>query len=79
MKSRGSVKDMEWKIYVKDMRARFSDNEFADPMSELVSLKQLSSIEEYYEEFKALLNLLNLTDDYSLSIFVSNLKPEIAK
>ena len=47
-------------------------------MSELVSLKQSSSIEEYYE-FEALLNLLNLNDEYSLSIIVSNLKPEIAK
>ena len=48
-------------------------------MAKLVSLKQLSFVEEYYEEFEALLNLLQLTDEYSLSVFVSNLKPEIAK
>ena len=65
--------------YIKEMRTRFSDNDFADPMSELVSLKQFFSVEEYYNEFEALLNLLHLTDEYSLSIFVSNLKPEIAK
>ena len=48
-------------------------------MSKLVALKQSSTVEAYYEKFEALLNLLQLTDDYSLSIFVSNLKPEIAK
>ena len=79
MKHRGSVKMVDWEFYVKEMRARFCDNEFADPMSELVSLKQSASVEEYYEEFESLLNLLDLTDDYSLSVFVSNLKPEIAK
>ena len=41
-----------------EMRVRFSENEFVDPMFELVSLKQLTSIEAYYEEFEALLNLL---------------------
>ena len=59
------------------MRARFNDNEFADPMSKLVSLKQINFVEEYYEDFKALLNLLHLLDKYSLGIFVSNLKPDV--
>ena len=51
MKPRGSIKDISWAEYVVDMRARFSDNAFADPMYELVSLKQTALIEEYYEEF----------------------------
>ena len=79
MKQRGSVKLVDWELYIKEMRARFCDNEFADLMSELVSLKQSSSVEEYYEEFKSLLKLLDLTDEYSLSVFVSNLKHKIAK
>ena len=45
----------------------------------MVSLKHFLSVEEYYEEFEGLLNLLHLTDEYSLSIFISNLKPEVAK
>ena len=48
-------------------------------MLELVSLKQLTFVKEYYGEFEALLNLLQLIDEYSLSVSVSNLKPEIAK
>ena len=36
-------------------------------------------VEEYYEKFKGLLNLLQLPDDYSLSIFVSNLTPNLSK
>ena len=66
-------------MYARDMRARFSDTEYIDPMSELVSLKQSKSVEEYYDEFEALLNLLQLSDEYSLSVFVSNLKLEISK
>ena len=48
-------------------------------MSDLVSLKQTLTMDEYYEEFEALLNLLQLSEEYALSIFVSNLKPEISK
>ena len=58
------------------MRARFSDSEFADLLSELVFLKQVSSVEEYYKEFEA---LLNLSDEYSFNIFVSNLKHDISR
>ena len=79
MKAKGSLKEMQWSIYAGNMRARFHDTEFTDPMSELVSLKQTNSVEDYYEEFEALLNLLQLSDDYALSIFVSNLKPDISK
>ena len=48
-------------------------------MSKLVSMEQANTVEEYYEEFEALLNLLNLSDEYSLSIFISNLKHDISR
>ena len=79
MRNKGALKDVDWQLYAKEMRARFANNEYADPMSELVSLKQTTSVEEYYEEFEALLNLLHLPDDYALSIFVSNLKSDLSK
>ena len=79
MKTKGSLKEVKWSVYAQDMRARFSEGEFIDPMSELVSLKQANTVEEYYEEFEALLNLLNLSDEYSLSIFISNLKQDISR
>ena len=61
------------------MRARFHYIEFTDPITDLVCFRQLTTVEEYYEEFEALLNLLQLLKDYALSIFVSNLKSEISK
>ena len=61
------------------MRVRFSDSQFIDPMSGLVSLIQANTIEEYYEEFEALLNLFNLSDEYCLSIFISNIKHDISR
>ena len=61
------------------MCIRFGENEYTDPMLDMVSLKQTSSVEEFYKEFKSLLNLLQLTDEYALNIFLNNLKPEISK
>ena len=45
----------------------------------LLLLKQTATVEDYYDEFESLLNLLQLPDDYALSIFINNLKPEISK
>ena len=78
MKIKGSLKDMKWSTYAINMRSRFNNTEFENPMSKLVSLKQTNSMEDYYEEFKAQLNLLQLSNEYSLSILVSNLKLDIS-
>ena len=48
-------------------------------MFELENLSKTTSVEEYYEQIEALLNLLQLSDDFSLSIFISNLKPDLSK
>ena len=61
------------------MRSRFSDKEFFDLMLELVTLKHIGVVEDFYEEFESLLNLLQLPEDYALNVFISNLKPEISK
>ena len=61
------------------MRIHFSENEFIDPMLEIVSLRQTLTVEDYYKKFESLLNLLQLLDDYALSIFISNLKLDISK
>ena len=39
MRFKGSVTSIEWPKYVLEMRARFHDTDYADPMAELVSLK----------------------------------------
>ena len=45
----------------------------------LVSLKHTNTVEEYYEEFLQILNSLQLHTDYSMSVFISNLKLDISK
>ena len=42
-------------------------------------LKQVNTVEEYYKEFESLLNLLQLPDNYALSVFISNLKSDLSK
>ena len=79
MRNQGSLSEVNWNQYVTKMRDRFSKNEFTNPMLEIISLKQTASVEDYYEEFESLLNLLQLLDDYTLSIFISNLKPNISR
>ena len=79
MKNQGSLMNVTWSQYLLEMRNRFDNNEFIDPMLELVGLKQTHTVEEYYDEFESLLNLLQLPDDYTLSIFISNLKLELSK
>ena len=78
-KINGGLNALQWSDYLAEMRSRFADTEFADPMSDLVSLKHSTIVEEYYEDFLHILNSLQLPIDYSLSIFVSNLQPDIAR
>ena len=70
---------LSWASYLEDMRKRFGKLEFYDPMSDLVSLKQTHTMEEYYENYLSLLNALQLSSEYALSIFISNLKSDLAK
>ena len=61
------------------MHKRFGELEFSDPMSDLVSLKQVNSVEDYYDQFLSFLNALQFSPNYALSIFISNLKPKTTK
>ena len=70
---------MQWLPYIEEMRKRFGDMEFANPMSNIVTLKQSRSVENYYEEFLTLLNSLQLSPAYALRIFIINLHPNLSK
>ena len=48
-------------------------------MSDLITLKHTTTVEVYYEDFLHILNSLQLPSNYSLSIFISNLKSDIVK
>ncbi|OMO60043.1 Retrotransposon gag protein [Corchorus olitorius] len=77
MRGKESLKEVTWPVYVKALRSRFCDNEFSDAFSALVALKQTNTVDEYFEEFESLLSLNDIDDDQALSIFLTNLKPEI--
>ena len=77
-KTNGGLSALSWLSYLDDMRKRFADTKFSDPMSNLVALKQHSSIDDYYDAFLSLLNSLQLSPEYALSIFISNLRLEIS-
>ena len=78
-KTNGGLSVLKWSDYLEDMRRRFADKEYEDPMSELVSLKHTTTVEDFYEDFLYILNSLQLPNDYAMSIFISNLKSDIAK
>ncbi|MBA0597417.1 hypothetical protein Gorai_007223 [Gossypium raimondii] len=53
--------------------------EFEDPMAELESLKQTATMDQYNGDFLGILNELQLSDSYAVSVFIENLKPDVAK
>ena len=48
-----------------------------EPMADLKSLTQTGSLQEYMKEFDILSNKVTLTEEYSLSCFLSGLKDKI--
>ncbi|KAL4376913.1 hypothetical protein GQ457_02G033300 [Hibiscus cannabinus] len=78
-KNHGDLGQLTWGQYLKLLRDRFAPEGFDDPFADLVALRQLDSVEQYYEEFVVLLNQVNLPDDYVLSIFKNHLRLEISQ
>ncbi|KAG8480509.1 hypothetical protein CXB51_024639 [Gossypium anomalum] len=75
----GGLHQLPWEMYARGIRERFGSESFLDPMTELVTLKQQGSVDQFHDGFLSLLNQLNLPETYALSIFISNLKPEIGQ
>ncbi|GJV71901.1 hypothetical protein Tco_1491896 [Tanacetum coccineum] len=51
---------------------------FEDPMVEIKNLKQDGEVKLYQEQFEVLLNRLELTESYLVSLFIGGLKSEIS-
>ncbi|GJZ45547.1 retrotransposon-related protein [Tanacetum coccineum] len=66
-----------WPDYEKEILARFS-NVFEDPMVELKNLKQECEVQVYQDQIEVLLNRLDLTESYAVSLFIGGLKSEIS-
>ncbi|KAL4361032.1 hypothetical protein GQ457_04G005470 [Hibiscus cannabinus] len=77
-KNQGGLNNMEWEEYLTMMKERFAPEGFDDPFAELVALRQVDSVDKYYEDFIHLLNQVQLPDDYVLSMFKNHLRIEIS-
>ena len=77
MKSR-FMRDMpSWEEYVKAIAARFGNTPYDDLIGDLKRLRQKGSVCEYQEQFKELLNRVDLSEEYAVSCFLSGLKDDI--
>ncbi|EEF34791.1 conserved hypothetical protein [Ricinus communis] len=66
-----------WEEYVLALKGRFGEKAYEDPMADLKGLIQTGTLQEYMESFEVLSHKVTLSEDYSLSCFLSGLKEEI--
>lgn len=59
------------------MGARFGKHAFDDHLAELKNLKQTDSLQEYLNAFDKLYPKISVTEEQSLSFFLSNLNDEL--
>ena len=57
----------------------FIISEYPEAIFEVVDLKQIGTVQDYYEELEGFCNLLQLTEEDALQIFINNLNPNISK
>ncbi|PKI34771.1 hypothetical protein CRG98_044838, partial [Punica granatum] len=70
-------KSMGWNEYVAAVVSRFGDTGYEDSMTDLKNLKQLGAVQDYMDEFDALLNKVSITESDALSHFLGGLRTEI--
>ncbi|GKD25937.1 hypothetical protein Tco_1232151 [Tanacetum coccineum] len=63
--------------YGRQVQKRF-DSVFEDPMVELKNLKHVTTVQLYQEQFEALMNKVDLSESYAISLFIGGLKEEIS-
>ncbi|TXG72195.1 hypothetical protein EZV62_000774 [Acer yangbiense] len=66
-----------WEEYVKALNIRFGVNVFEDPMADLMNLKQLGTLQDYMDKFDLALSRVSLTEEYTISCFISGLRVEL--
>ena len=68
---------MSLEDYVQALEGRFGDLSVRDPMTELLTLKQLGTISYFHDQFEFYLGIMDLNVEYHISFFLSGLKPMI--
>ncbi|GJX58414.1 reverse transcriptase [Tanacetum coccineum] len=77
---RKNCENVQWTVYEREVQKRF-DHVFEDPMVELKNLKQVTTVQIvklYQEQFDALMNKVELSEAYAVSLFIGGLKDEIS-
>nr|GEU34745.1 hypothetical protein [Tanacetum cinerariifolium] len=64
-------------VYEREVKNHF-DFVFEDPMVELKILKHVTIVQLYQEKFEALMNMVELSEAYEVSLFIVGLKDEIS-
>ncbi|KAH0709730.1 hypothetical protein KY290_011134 [Solanum tuberosum] len=77
MKTRFSRDISKWEEYVRSLRHKFGTSTYFDPLSELVSLRQTGTVQNFLDQFDKLLNGVDLTEDQAVSCLLAGLKLEI--
>ncbi|GJX25621.1 retrotransposon-related protein [Tanacetum coccineum] len=69
--------NVEWAVYEREVQKCF-DSIFEDPVVELKNLKQVTTVQLYQEQFEALMNKVELSEAYAVSLFIGGLKDDIS-
>ncbi|XP_022026308.1 uncharacterized protein LOC110927012 [Helianthus annuus] len=78
MKStRKQICDVTWDEYTRNASTRFAATLIEDALGALKVLTQTGDLDEYCDKFDLLLNKVTLPDEYTISLFIEGLKPEI--
>lgn len=77
IKSRVGRGLISWNDYVRPLHFRFGHTLYDDPMSELIESKQTGIVQEFLDQFDALLDEVELSEEYSINYFLEKVKPEI--
>ncbi|KAK9225273.1 hypothetical protein WN943_010314 [Citrus x changshan-huyou] len=67
-----------WKGFIKDLILRFSPGRYDDPISQLTKLRQSGTVQQYQEQFEALVVKTHvLSEEFYVSCFASGLCEEL--
>nr|GEU39550.1 putative mitochondrial protein [Tanacetum cinerariifolium] len=70
--------NVSWTVYEQKVKNHF-DFLFEDPMVELKILKHVTIVQLYQEQFEVLMNKVELSEAYAVSLFIGGLKDKIRK
>lgn len=69
---KGGFYMLELESYAQILKDKFGSQTFQDLMMDLMTLKNIGSVDQYHGYFISLLNQLHLPEPYVLNIFISN-------